>query len=78
MLSVETAINGDSKIANEKGLPWLVRWACPAFVALVGAVQMIFSPTVHLNSFVPIAQQAGQAVVLGRLPLSLCLWSCKY
>jgi hypothetical protein len=32
--------------------------------------------TVHFfNSFVPIAQQAGQAAVLGRLSLSMCLWA---
>jgi hypothetical protein len=63
-------------------LPWLVRWACragirdfcPALAALVSPIQNIF--TVHyFNSFVPIAQQAGQAAVLGRLSLSLCLWS---
>ncbi len=28
----------------------------------------------YLNSFVPIAQQAGQVAVLGRLSLSKCLW----
>ncbi len=31
--------------------------------------------TVHyFNSYVPIALQAGQATVLGRLSLSMCLW----
>jgi hypothetical protein len=31
--------------------------------------------TVHyFNSFVPIAQQAGQAAVLGLLSISMCLW----
>ncbi len=35
-----------------------------------------FFLTVHyFNSFVPIAQQAGQAVVLGRLSLSICPWT---
>jgi hypothetical protein len=29
----------------------------------------------YLNSFVTIAQQAGQAAVLGRLSLSVRLWS---
>ncbi len=58
-------------------LRWLVRWAgtrdfCPALAALVGTVQNIFFLTVHyFNLFVPIAQQPGQAVVLGRL--SLCV-----
>jgi hypothetical protein len=63
-------------------LPGLVRWACragtrdfcPALAALVSPIQNIL--TVHyFNSFVPSAQQAGQAAVLGRLSLSLCLWS---
>jgi hypothetical protein len=64
-------------------LSWLVRWACRAatrdfcssLAALVGLVQnILFFLTVHyLNSFVPIAQQAGQAAVLGRLSLSVCL-----
>jgi hypothetical protein len=63
-------------------LPWLVSWAlragtrefCPALVALVGPVQNIFFLTVHyFNSFVPIVQQTGQAVVRGRLSLNVCL-----
>jgi hypothetical protein len=62
---------------------WLVCWACragkrdfcPALAALVGPVQNIFFPAVHyFNSFFPITQQAGQAVVLGRLSLIMCLW----
>jgi hypothetical protein len=53
-------------------LPWLVRWACragtrhfgPALAALVAPEPNIFFLTVHyFNSFVPIAQQAGQVVV---------------
>ncbi len=28
LLTVETEVNGDSKSANEKDLPWLVHWAC--------------------------------------------------
>ncbi len=63
-------------------LPWLVRRArragtrdfCPAFIAVVGPVQNNFFRTVHyFNSFVPITQQAGQAVVLGHLSLNMCL-----
>jgi hypothetical protein len=64
--------------------PWLVRWArgagtrdfCPALAALVGPVQNIFvSPYLHFFTlFVPIAQQAGQAVVPRRLSLNMCLW----
>jgi hypothetical protein len=47
----------------------------PALAALVGPVQNIFSPpdTTHFTSFVPIAQQAGQAVVPHRLSLNMCL-----
>jgi hypothetical protein len=56
-------------------LPWLV-WAfrankrgfCSALVALVGPVQNICFLTLHyFNSFVPFAQQAGQAAVPGRM-----------
>jgi hypothetical protein len=65
-------------------LPWLVHWArcagtrdfCSALAALVGPVQNIFFLTIHyFNTFVLIGQQAGPAAVLGRLYLSLCLWS---
>jgi hypothetical protein len=43
---------------------------CSALAALVSPVQNIFFLTVYdYNSFVPIAQQAGQAVALGRLSL---------
>ena len=66
-------------------LPWLVRWACrastrdfyPALAALVGPVQKIFFSslqTILFHFICPIAQQAEQAVVLGRLSLSMCLW----
>jgi hypothetical protein len=65
-------------------LPWWVHWACragtrdfrSALAALVGQLQNIFFLTVHyFDSFVPIAQQPGQAAVLGRLSFSTCLWS---
>jgi hypothetical protein len=61
-------------------LPWLVRWARRAgtrnfylaLAALVSPVQNIFFLTVHnFNLCVPIAQQAGKAVMLGRLCLSM-------
>jgi hypothetical protein len=64
-------------------LPWLVRWACLAgtedlcspLAALVGPVQnILFFPVHYFNAFVPIAQQAGQEVVLGHLSLSICIW----
>jgi hypothetical protein len=63
-------------------LPWLVSWAlqagtinfCPALAVLVGTVQNMFFLTKkhYPNSFVPIAKQAWQAVVPGRLSLSMC------
>jgi hypothetical protein len=57
------------------GLSCLYYRFCPFFAVLVGPVQHIFFLVVHyFNSFVPIAQQAEQAVVLGRLSLSMCLW----
>ncbi len=66
-------------------LPWLLHWSCragtrdfcSALASLVSPVQNIFFLTAHyFNSFyVPIAQQAGQAAVLGRLSLNLALAS---
>jgi len=45
----------------------------PSLAALVGPVQNILFLTGHFfYSFETIAQQAGQAVVLGRLSLSMC------
>jgi hypothetical protein len=41
----------------------------------MGPVQKILFLTGHyLNSLAPMAQQAGQAAVLGRLSLNVCLW----
>jgi hypothetical protein len=63
-------------------LPGLVRWdVVPVqqfffLASLIGPVQNIFFLTVHyFNAFAPIAQQAGQAVVLGRLSVIVCLWT---
>ncbi len=62
-------------------LTWLVHWAYragtrdfrSALAALVSPVQNICFLIVHyFNILVPIAQQAGQAVFLGRLSLSMC------
>ncbi len=72
-LTVETEANGDSRSTYERGPSLVVRcryntrdcW--PALAALVGPVQNIFI------SFVPTAQEAGQAVVPGRLSLNMCL-----
>jgi hypothetical protein len=61
-------------------LSWLVRRAyravtagfCSALAALAGTVQNIFFLSVpYFNSFIPIAQQNGQAAVLGRLSLGM-------
>jgi hypothetical protein len=82
MVAVETEANGDSRSTTYERGPFFVgfwvwragtREFCSTLAALVGPVQNIFFPhrTVHyFNAFVPIAQQAGQAAVLGRL--SLC------
>jgi hypothetical protein len=61
-------------------LPHMVRCAlcagtrdfCPALAALVGSVQNIFSHSTLqcINSFVPITQKDGQAVVPRRLSLN--------
>jgi hypothetical protein len=60
-------------------LSWLVRWACRAgtykvFLFCVGGSSSRPSTKYYINSFVPFPQQAGQAAVLGRLSLSVCLW----
>jgi hypothetical protein len=60
LLIVETEANGDSKNTNMNGvLPWLVCWArCagtrdvwPAFAALLGPVQNIFSSQDTISVF---------------------------
>jgi hypothetical protein len=82
-MTVEMDENGDSKSTNERGPSLVGSWACrvsagdfcPALAALVGPVKNFLFFAVHyFNSFVPIAQQSGQAVVLNRLSLntSLC------
>ncbi len=81
-MNVETEVNGDSKSTNERGSSLVVFWAeifgYLPLAAPVGSVQNIFFLAIHnFNSFVPIAQQAGQAAVPSRLSLSLCLFlSC--
>jgi hypothetical protein len=39
------------------------------------SIKYVFPHRTLFQSFVPIAQQAGYAAVLGRLSLSICLWS---
>jgi hypothetical protein len=60
--------------------PWLIHWVllvfCPALAALVDPVKTIIFLSVHyFNSFVPIAQQAGQTVVSGRLSLNVYVFA---
>ncbi len=73
---------GTQRGQMEGVLSWLVFWAfragtrdtCSALGALVGPVQNKFFLAVHYyNFFVPIAQQAGQTAVMGRLSISVCL-----
>jgi hypothetical protein len=67
--------------ADERGPPWLVRWTCRAgtvvFFCLVYSSQpsasIIFLAAYFFTSLVQIARQPGQAGVLGRLSLCLCL-----
>ncbi len=74
---------GTQRIQMKRVSPLLARRACragtrvfcSALAALFGPVQNICFLAVHyLNSFVPIAQQSGQAAVLGHLSLSMSLW----
>ncbi len=84
--TVETGENGDSKSTNKKVsfLGWFVGLVvlpvqenfCAALTTFVGPVQKNFFLAVHyFNSFVLIAQQAGQVAGLSRLSLSKCVWS---
>ncbi len=82
-----TEVNRYSKSTNERGASVVgllslscnsTRDFCSALAAVVGPVQNIFSSFVHyFNSFVPVTQQARQAVVLDRLSLSTCLWEWR-
>jgi hypothetical protein len=74
--NVETGVNGDSKSTNERGPSFFVRLACrvpPVQEIFILPMTALVGPVHYFNSFVPIAQPAGQAVVLGRLSLSMCL-----
>jgi hypothetical protein len=76
---------GTQRVQMKGVLPWLVRlawFACTRDILFcLGCSsrpsKKYFFPLrtqQDLTSFVPIAHQAGQAVVLGRLSLSMCLW----
>jgi hypothetical protein len=71
---------GGSLSTYEWVLPWLVRWTrragtidfCPALAALVRSAKYYFPHSAHFFTLlVLIAQQPGQAVVLGCLSLFL-------
>ncbi len=82
LLTVETEMNGDAKRTNER-VPFLVGsldLSCrhKRFFFCLGcssrpSTKYFFLNVHYFNSFVPLAQQAGQAAVLGRLSLSVCL-----
>jgi hypothetical protein len=68
---------GTQRVQTKRVLPWACRAGTRdlyhAFVALVGPVQK-FSLYYTLFQFIyPNRQQAGHAVVLGRLSVSICL-----
>jgi hypothetical protein len=84
LLTVETEANGDSKSTNEWVHPLFVGWAvhastrdfCPGMDALVDPVQTKITSSSHTISLYvsPIAQEAGQANVQGRLSPNVSLW----
>ncbi len=83
MVNVETGANGDSRSTYERG-PSLVgslglSWWFKRFLSCLGwycrPSTNVFSPyTLFHFIFVPVTQQAGQAVVPGRLARNMCLW----
>jgi hypothetical protein len=75
---------GTQKGQKKGVLPWLVRLAysasrrdfCSALAALVGPVLNIFSSPYTIS--IPLSPSPSNlAVVLGRLSLKMCLWSCQ-
>jgi hypothetical protein len=67
---------GTQRIQMKKFLPWLVRWAYTCRAGISGCssqltTKYIFPHRTLFLSLVPIAQQAGQAAVLGRLSLTV-------
>jgi hypothetical protein len=69
---------GQMKAAFSYGSSWAccagTRVFCSPLAALVGPVENYIFLAVHcFNSFVPIAQQAGQAVVHAGSPVSSCV-----
>jgi hypothetical protein len=83
-MTVETEVNGDSRSTNDScptlvgslGLSCLVKeiFVLPWLLYSAQYKTIFFLAVHYLNSLVPSAQQAEQAVVLGRLSLSMCLF----
>ncbi len=70
---------GTRNIQMKGVLPWSVCWAHCAVTryvcqAALVSIKYIFLTVHYFNKFVPIVQQAGQAVVPGCLSLNVCLW----
>jgi hypothetical protein len=82
LLTFKTEVNGDLKITKERG-PYLVSslgLSC-RFLFSLGCssrpnTKYFFPHRTQFQFLCPyrIAQQAGQAAMLGRLSLSMCLW----
>jgi hypothetical protein len=64
---------GTQRLQMKGVLPWLVCGA--ALAAPVSPVQNTIFPVHFFTLLVPIAQQPGQAVVLGRLSLCISLYT---
>ncbi len=79
MLTVKTEANGDSKSANDRLVgPLSSSYRYKRILSCLGCPSRLstvhFFLTVHyFSSFVPIAQQDVQAVVLGRFSVNVCL-----
>ncbi len=83
LLTVETEVNGgDAKSTNERCSPLVssLGLSCryKSFLICLGcscrpSTKYFFLNVHYFNSLVPITQQAGEAVVLGRLSLCMCL-----
>jgi hypothetical protein len=85
LLTVATEANGDSGSTYERVLPWLFRWArrYKRFLSCLGSSSrpstkyFLFLTEHYFTSFVPVYQQAGQAIVQVQccLSLNMFLWA---
>ncbi len=83
LLTVETEANGVLRVQMKRVLSWLVHWTLSCrykrFLSCLGCTNRpskknFLATTHYFTSFVSIAQQAGQAVVLRRQYINMCLW----